>query len=196
MRLQLLGRSSPIVGLPHEQVGLDHVPDCPLGPVAIVDFGPLPIVTVRPLDMVGGPGAVDVVQEGDGLGKLLGSERSDHSLERVAERVQLILDDLPTFAPGLQVGLVSREEAEHLQDKVSDQAEAGVAGAQFSNGRPLGLTQLLLSAQKDVTEAPQLAGILFSAHLSSKDAPKVVDGGQDVLGNGVCPVRACWTGRG
>ena len=49
--------------LPHHQVRLDHVPDRPLGSVEVVALRPLPIVTIRLLNVVGGPGAVEVVDE-------------------------------------------------------------------------------------------------------------------------------------
>ena len=52
-----------MIQLPHQQIGLDHVPDRPLGSVAVVALHTLPIVMVGPLNMVGGPGAVEVVDE-------------------------------------------------------------------------------------------------------------------------------------
>ena len=52
-----------MIGFSDHQVGLDHVPDRPPRAISVMALRPLPIVTVGPFDVVGGPGAVEVVDE-------------------------------------------------------------------------------------------------------------------------------------
>ncbi len=52
-----------MIRLTHHQVRLDHVPDRPPRAISVMALRPLPIVTVGPFDVVGGPGAVEVVDE-------------------------------------------------------------------------------------------------------------------------------------
>ena len=173
-----------MISFSDQQVGLNHVPNRLLGSVSVMGLSSLSVEPIRTLNMVGGPGAVDVIKEGDGLLELFWAERSDDPLEGVGKLIKFISDDLLTLGPGFFQGLVSREEVVYLQDKVSDQAEASISFAQLSDDCKLSGTQLLIPTQECVTEIPYPLGILLGPHSTRQHAPKVVDGRQDVLGNG------------
>lgn len=76
-QLQSYHRPSVVVRLSHHQVRLDHVPDSLPGTVAVVSFGSLAVVPVRPFHMVVGSWAILIVEVSEASLKPLVFQRAE-----------------------------------------------------------------------------------------------------------------------
>lgn len=61
-----------MIGLPHHQIRLNHIPDCPLRPISVMGLGPLSIETIGPFHMIGGPRTIGVGKKLNRPEELLG----------------------------------------------------------------------------------------------------------------------------